>query len=118
MTGSDQSVNGVVCTDGPCVEDSNIYESAVALCRTGSDQTVNNVISIVSPGGPGNETGSVVDAPKDVIVMSFECQGFAPTVNPKLISRPSDLVNRFGFLFARFARCCVIGLYHNRSCQI
>ena len=59
---SDEAINCVVCTsvpdypDGPCVEDSNSCESAVALRRTGSDQTVNNVVNTVGPGGPGNET--------------------------------------------------------------
>ena len=48
-----------------------------------------------------NETRSVADAPGDVIVMSFECRDFEPKVNPEFISHPSDLVNRFGFLFAR-----------------
>ena len=36
-------------------EDSDIYESAVALHRTGSDQTVNTVVSTVSQGGPCDE---------------------------------------------------------------
>ena len=53
---------------------SQIYDSAVALHRTGSDQTFNEVFSIVGPVGPGNETGSVADASGDVIVMSSECQ--------------------------------------------
>ena len=65
-TGSDESVDSV-CTsnsgpDDPCVVDGHIYESAVALHRTGSDQTYNNVVSIVGPGSPGNEIGSVEDA--------------------------------------------------------
>ena len=61
------------------------------------------------------------------MLLECDCRYFAPKVNPELISHPSDLVNRFGFLFARFARfawvaqfawCCVIGIYHNLSCQI
>ena len=73
--GSDEPVNSVVRTSGPddpggpCVEDSNIYESVVALRQTGSDQTVNNVVSTIGPAAPGNDTESMADAPGDMIVM-------------------------------------------------
>ena len=79
-TGSGESVNGVARTSGlddpvgSCVEDGQIYENDVALHRTRSDQTFNKVVSIVCPGGPGNESGSVADASRDVIVMSSECR--------------------------------------------
>ena len=42
--------------------------------RTGSYETVISVVGIISPGGPGDETGSVVDAPGDAIVMLSECR--------------------------------------------
>ena len=73
-TGSDEPVPGVT----PCwtsVRKCDIYQSTVALRRTGSDQIVDNAVSTVDPGGPGYETGSVMNAPGDVLVRSSECRG-------------------------------------------
>ena len=35
----------------------------VVLYRTGSNETVNSVVRTIGPGGPGNETVLVADAP-------------------------------------------------------
>ena len=59
---------------GPCNEEGDVYEGDVAMHWTGSDETVNSVVSIIGPGGPGDGTGSVVDAPGDAIVMLSECR--------------------------------------------
>ena len=55
-------------------EEGDVYEGDVAMHRTGSNETVNSVVSTIRPGGPGDETGSVADAPGDAIVMFSECQ--------------------------------------------
>ena len=109
--GSSESVDGVARTsglenpDGSCAEVGQIYESAVALHQTGSDQTFNKVVSIVGPGGPGNETGSVADASRDVIVMSSECRevdnGTLDKIRMWEINHPTVLYFARGFVISR-----------------
>ena len=79
-TGYDEPVNSVVSASGldglggSCPEEGDVYEGNVALHQTSSDNTVNNVVSTIGPGSSRDETGSVVDAPGDAIVMSSECR--------------------------------------------
>ena len=75
---------------GSCVEDSNIYESAVAVAlrRTGSDQTVNNVVSTVGTGMrpgrwrtlPGGDSYVIMSAGKLIKAhwTKYVCGGYTP----------------------------------------
>ena len=50
-------------------EEGDVYEGDAALPRTGSDKPVD---MLEHSGGPCDETGPVVDAPGDVLVVSSE----------------------------------------------
>ena len=59
-------------------DESDVCEGDVALPRTGSDEPVDmlehSAVSTIGPGGSCDDTGSVADAPGDVIVVSSECR--------------------------------------------